>query len=181
MNNYQIIALILTSSVLSAFITVCFQWIFKFLDYRLDYKKKVIDKRINAYENINSITWQLGFITQDGEKAWSAIFSSKNYFDNFVVELILLRKNQIWLSERLVDKLLELNVFLTNIQNLNNPFTDEEYIALGIQNFLRIREFRVQIENIYRHDFSELYKVNKFLKNELDREKSFDIYKSDNF
>ncbi len=105
MNNYQIIALILTSSVLSAFITVCFQWVFKFLDYRLDYKKKVIDKRINAYENINLITWQLGLITHDGEKAWSGVFSSKNDFDDFVVKLVLLRKNQIWLSERLVDEL----------------------------------------------------------------------------
>ena len=181
MNNYQIIALILTSSVLSAFITVCFQWVFKFLDYRLDYKKKVIDKRINAYESINSITWQLGFITQDGEKAWSGIFSSKNYFDNFVTELILLRKDQIWLSERLLTKLQELNVLLTNLQNISNPISDEEYKALGIQNFLIIRKFRVEIENIYRNDFSELYKVKKFLKNELDREKTFDIYKSNRF
>src|SRR5690606_29953857 len=101
MNSEQIITLVLTSSVLSALLTVFFQWIFKFLDYKLDFKKKIIDKRINAYENIDLITWQLGFVTQDGETAWSGIFSSEKDFDNFIVTLTLARKNKIWLSNML--------------------------------------------------------------------------------
>ena len=177
MTTEKIIALVLTSSVLSSILTVFFQWIFKFVDYRLDYKKKVIDKRLNAYENIDLIIWQLGFITQNGKMYWSGIFTSKTDFDNFVVNLVLARKNQIWISNKLLHKLTELNSFLTNLENENTPKNDIDYKKIGNEHFEKIRKFRVEIEKIYKNDFKNLDKVRSFLNEKSDSTKSYDLLK----
>lgn len=178
MTTEKIIALVLTSSVLSSILTVFVQWIFKFVDYRLDYKKKVIDKRINAYENIDLIVWQLGFLTQNGEMYWSGIFTSKNDFDNFVVNLTIARKNQIWLSNILTDKLTELNVFLINLQNENTPKNDTDYNKIGNEYFEKIREFRTEIEKIYKNDFKDLDNVKRFFNEKSNLTNSYEIRKS---
>jgi len=175
MTNEKIIALILTSSVLSSVLTVVVQYFFKFIDYRLDYKKKIIDKRINAYENIGLITWQLGFITQDGEMAWSGIFTSEKDFDNFIVNLTLARKDQIWLSQELTNKFTELNAFLINLQNDNGRVDEKDYNKLGNENFSIIREYRKEIELIYKKDFKNLDKVDRFLDKKSDSKIKFDI------
>lgn len=177
MTNEKIIALILTSSVLSSVLTVLVQYFFKFLDYRLDYKKKIIDKRINAYENVGSITWQLAFITQDGEMAWSGIFTSEKDFDNFLVNLTLARKDQIWLSQELTKKFTELNAFLINLQNDHTPVDERDYNKLGNENFSIIRKFREEIESIYKNDFRNLDKVDRFLDKKSDSKTKFDIRK----
>ena len=176
MTQNQIITLVLTSSLLSAFLTIFFQWIFKFLDYKLDYKKKIIEKRINAYENIDILTWQLGIITQDGKMSWSNIFNSEKDFDNFIVYLALARKNQIWLSKNLSDKLQELNFFLINLQNDKNPKNDKEYNFIGNENFKKIRAYRKEIEKLYKLDFYKLHKVDRFLKKDIYKEKSYKIH-----
>ena len=175
MTTEQIITIVLTSSVLSSILTVFMQWVFRHLDYKLDFKKKVIDKRITAYENIDLITWKLSSIVQDGETSWSAILDSEHEFNQFIVHLTLARKDKLWLSRNLENKLSELNAFLINLQNDNVLKTEKDYNILGNSNFKKIRNFRKEIEEIHKKDFKNLDKVKSFFNEKSHSNKFYKI------
>lgn len=177
MTKNDIIVLVLTSSLISSLLTVFFQWIFKFIDFKNDFNKKIIDKRLNAYEKIENTIWSLSLKTQDGEKAWLTILSSSEYYNNFTVNLVLNIKTSIWISNELNSKLTELNVFLTNLENKYTPKSDNEFEIIGAKYMKEIVLLKDEIKDIYFKDFNKIHDVNSFLKEKGESKKTFQVLK----
>tara|TARA_R110002033_G_C3788421_1_gene230073 strand:+ start:35 stop:595 length:561 start_codon:yes stop_codon:yes gene_type:complete len=177
MTKNDIIVLVLTSSLISSLLTVFFQWIFKFIDFKNDFNKKIIDKRLNAYEKIENTIWSLSLKTQDGNKAWLTILSSSEYYNNFTVNLVFNIKQSIWISNELNSKLTELNVFLTNLENKYMPKKDSDFETIGEKHMTDITLLRDEIKYIYFKDFNKIHDVSSFLKDKGESKKTFQVLK----
>lgn len=169
----QIITIVLSSSLISSLLTVFFQWVFKFIDYKNDFNKKIIDKRITAYEGVENIIWNLSLKSNDGKRMWPLFCTNEDLFNEFVVNIAFLNRNTIWLSNNLGRKLTELNAFVIRLHNDNKPVTESDYIKIGCNNMKEINSYRKTIETMFKKDFKNLHSVRKFFR---EKDKSNEKY-----
>lgn len=102
-----VLQIILASSVVSAIISAFISyWTARFQtksSYINDYYKKLLDRRLNAYEQVEAIVSDLCAITQldDGRPVQLIFFSGYDDYIKFLVALNIASKNSFWLSDDL--------------------------------------------------------------------------------
>lgn len=183
MNTAQIITLVLTSSVISAGLTSWVNWLIQRNNYKNDFFKKLLDKRLSAYEQVESLIGILRPLIhyEQGRLCNLFLTHGKEHFDNFVISLAATSFNSIWLNEKISDKITEFNVFI--IQEIDyqideNKNVDEELIRLGIMNREKIKSFRLEFEKLLYNDLKNLHKLKPFLKN-LKIDKQYSLFDKD--
>jgi hypothetical protein len=169
MNTTQIITIILTSSLLSSVLTAWVNWLLQKNNYKNDFYKKLLDKRISAYEEIEKLLVLLKTLVHIEKDKLCPQFChfGKEYFDNFVISLAATSLNSFWLSNEMSHKITEFNIFLLQEIDYNideNKNEDEELIRLGIINRERIKELRLEIEKIMYQDLKKLHDIKAFTK-----------------
>jgi len=177
----MIVTAIISSSVITAIITLTFNWIMQNLNYKRDYYKKIIDKRIEAYELLDKVISQTAIQTHLGNKITSGICANIKTYDFFMTSLGVAILKSIWLKPKTTAKLTKFNVFLRNNienkvnSNLSEDEIDKQYQSLGIEHFEQIRKFREEIMNLVNNDFKNLYTVKSFLIKEK-IEEQYEVY-----
>lgn len=182
----MIVTAIISSSVISSIIALTFNWIMQNINYKRDYYKKIIDKRIEAYELLNKAISQMAIQTQLENKITSGICANEEVYNFFMVSLGEVLLKSIWIKPRTSAKLTKLNIFLLN--NIGNKINstlsgneiEEQYQSLGIEHFEQIRKFREEIMVLVNNDFKDLYKVNSFFTKEKVDEK-YKVYQKEDF
>lgn len=183
MELVKIISIIITSSVLAAIMTSLFNIIIQNLNYKKDYYKKIIDKRIEALEYIIDLTNQLKIMThlENGQICNNIFMQGEESYNYFMIRLALSTNYSFWLDDSLNEALLELNIFLKeNIESKINEESDltNQFMLLGTKNLDCIRDFRNKIESQLLVEFSMLQKIKPFIKKKNKTEnKSFLIRK----
>ncbi len=179
----MIVTAIISSSVISSIIALAFNWFIQKKNYKRDYYKKIIDKRIEAYELLNKAISQMSIQTHLGDKITSGICLNIETYNFFMVSLGEAMLKSIWLKPKTSAKCTELNIFLQNEvenkvnSNLSKKEIDEQYLSFGIEYLEKIRKFREEIMILINSDFKNLYKVNSFFTKEKIDEK-YIVYKS---
>jgi len=114
MNTTQIITIILSSSLISAVLTAWVNWLLQKNNYKNDFYKKLLDKRISAYEDIEKLLVLLKTMVHVEKDKLCVQFChlGKDYFDNFVISLASTSLNSFWLSDKMSYKITEFNVLL---------------------------------------------------------------------
>ena len=110
---------VLTSGLLATFIswllpTLVFKRQRKF-EYELEYHKKLLDRRLSSYEKIERIAYFFSSAVQEADgKPYHFIFSKEqNPFQTEYISLMTeLTKCNLWITDEIRNKLLELNYFL---------------------------------------------------------------------
>lgn len=184
MTTSQIIAAIISSSVLSAALTSFVNWLLHNSNYKKDYYKKILEKRFDAFEKVKDLAGQLSFQTQLDNYVIPAIFFNKEYYDRFIISLASTIDSSFWLDISTSSKLTELNVFLLN--NITNNIDyewdidkiNQTYNELGGNHSENIRLFRKELQTLVNKELKNLHKVERFFTKKIESEKSFAVLQS---
>lgn len=174
--DHTIISIILTSTLIATIVSVIISSIvsikLKQLDYKNEYYKKILDKRLNVYHHIeNQIAVLKSSVLDDDGKAFHLIFSSgKEEFGEFQQNLFLAMSYSLWINDNTIDNLEKLNdlFFKISRQSVEN---DDELIAIGKEHYNAIADLRKRLEANVKSDLIDLHNFKRFKSNPLKRKK----------
>lgn len=163
MNIWSILGLILSSSLLTAFITIIANWFLQKDKYKKEYYKLILQRRLQAYELIDEYISNANMRTLIGNELYPTFILEEEFFGIHLVRIFEVKKHTRWISKELTEKLTEYNALLINIDNEINLTMDRKLVA--INNLEKIRNFQNEISNILMTDFRDLHNIKSFLKN----------------
>ncbi|MEM9672125.1 MAG: hypothetical protein ACFB15_32165 [Cyclobacteriaceae bacterium] len=168
--DYSIILAVLSSSLLAAGLTGFINWRLQKQNYKREYYKKLLDKRIKAYEAVEGIVEQLYGQVQieDGRLCPKICASGQEYFWRFVFDLYSSINNSTWLSSGTGRLLTEFNAFL--LQSIDhrideNADYDSQLLRIGAEQLEQVRDFREKLKLLLYQDFRTLHRIDSFVKN----------------
>jgi|GEM_PF-1162227 len=168
MSTTSIITLLLSSSLLTAILTSVANWYINRNNYRNDYYKKLLDKRLKAYEEVEALISKIKPLVHLDDGSVCNIFLScgKEGFDDFLLQIGMANISSFWLSDKTSGTITELNVYLLN--NILDE-SDEQNInahleQLGIKHREEIKRTRKPLEEILKEDLNQLHDIKGFLK-----------------
>ena len=162
---------ILSSAVVAAIVSSIASYIINILthkrEYKDDYYKMVIAKRMDAYSKVEVVILSLKKLVRDESDncLYNIIFNnSHEEFFAFQAQLYEIAANSVWLSKDMYNALSELNLLFTQI---DSQVLDDgsNLLILGKQNRKKIADIRIRLEDIFRRDILSLHKIEEFLKN----------------
>lgn len=127
----------------------------KQLDYKNDYYKKIIDKRLNAYDTLGELLHYFDKITEVMQEKGKEIhfdFKDKDK-DKIKVKISEVIKCRNWLDK-------ETNIKVTDFVNYIENIIDENII--GGKKCEQIINDKNIIEEMINNDFKKLHKIDKF-------------------
>lgn len=157
----------IVTAIVSAVITNVCLWWHKKADYKRDYYKKVVDKRIKAYEQVERFAACFDHQTTNlhTNQKWLACCITLDAAKTTFKILEDVEKDGLWLSE-------ECNQCIKNINKTLMPlfyFDDKqeemfkkERIRLSICMYDNMVEYRDKLRSIIRRDMINLHDVDKF-------------------
>lgn len=167
----EIITIIISSSVLAAILTGLVNLRIQNLNYKREYYKKLIERRIDAQEQILNLTNELRIQVKldEGVLCNRLCATGEQHFESVSILVAASVNISFWLSNELSNILLEFNIFLLNeinheIKGTNQIERDKSLQQLGIENHEKIRDFRSKIEQQLMKDFANLTEVKSFVK-----------------
>ena len=164
MNNFT---LVLTSSVLAASLTSFVNWWLQRNNFRDDYYKKVIDKRMTTYDQISKAMGRLQIVdVSASNNKYHAIFNQEKDYSDFVVQLAFASLEGIWISSQCSLKITQLNEFMHRTFNATweSEWIHQEIVELAESNYDDICKHRESIRDQILKDLISLHHVEQFLK-----------------
>ena len=147
------------SSLISYFVSA---WL-KDKDYKNEYFKIILHKRLEAYEFLENQIAVLKSIVRNENKNYNLVFSyGIDKFLNFQQNLHLAMSYSYWFNENTLRKMETLNDFFFVIsQQVEN---DQELLEIGKNKNDELSQIRTSLEICVKKDYLELYKIEIFLK-----------------
>ena len=186
--NLDVVNLILANVVVSGIISTAMSYFvsvkLKDLDYRNEYYKQIIERRLNAYQNLEKPISELKGILLDTTKLDQEpyhMFMSigKSGFYEFLACVMNAFSDNLWLDDETNDNLEHLNQVLLVIGNEISDKSDEEIVHIGKNYYDKLSETRFHLENSMKQGLYNLHDVKKGLKIKKHRKKRI-IYSSIN-
>ena len=174
----KIIIAVISSSVLSAILTSIFNWRLHNANYKKDYYKKILDKRLDAFEKVQSLTGKLSIQAQLDDCVIPTMSYNEEFYQAFVFFLSTTIDSSFWLDNETSSKLTELNVFLLNnfSNNINHNLDEDlkayKYQTLGNVHSDKLRQFRKDLQSLINKELKHLHKVDKFFSKNKDKTQS---------
>lgn len=169
-----------------------FQKELKAIDYKNDYYKKIIDKRIEAYEDLNELVLNAILMSKIEDYVFCSLFSSYEKFSIHYNKLKPFSKNFIWYSPKIVEllnkyiivfssidsyyrgstlPLKELSIDLERVVDIENNLEDVKIRCLKYNIILPLDDNKLCSAGIICHDIlSDLHiEIIRELKNDFKR------------
>jgi hypothetical protein len=167
MTKLEVLIAIISSSVVATILTSFVNWLIHRSNYRNEYYKSILNKRLSAYEEVSSIVFDMSILMNEDEMVFHQIFYGKDEYVDFIQKLVATNTHSFWVSSRVAGKLTEINVYLLN--NIDNHLVEsidrgEQIKTLGKANVEEVRNLRRELSNLMSKDFRKLYKVRSFLR-----------------
>lgn len=178
MMNFDVINLILANVVISGIISTAISYFvsvkLKDLDYRNEYYKQIIERRLNAYENLERPISDLkGIIlnTEVLDQNPYQIFMSNGEegFLEFQYYFMNAFSNSIWLDDKTITNLEDLNQIIFVISNEIIEKSEQEIVDIGKKYYAKLSEVRFHLENSMKEGLYNLHDIKKALKVKKDR------------
>lgn len=133
--------------------------------YKNEYYKRIIDKRLNAYETLEKLVSHSKAIwySPNDERPFLSFFNNVERYEQFKVDLRELSRKSFYLSNEMQFKISDLGYFL--FENIPPNVSDEKIKEFGKSYYDKIDELFEQFHDLLFRDLEELYDVRKFLKN----------------
>lgn len=169
MENTNITTIILSSSIaiiLSAIVSVFVSIKLKNLDYKNEYYKKILEKRLDAYKFLEAqIAVLKSSVLDEDRKSYYLIFAYgiDKYYE-FQQDLFAALSYSMWINDETVNKMEKLNELFFNISRKINNISVEELIIIGKDNYHEIAKQRKSLEICVRNDLINLYNLKDFRK-----------------
>jgi hypothetical protein len=166
-------------SLIGGVVTLLTTLHFKKEDYKYDYKKYILQKRKDAYNEIETILVRLGDKKIDRIKKvrihtiFTETKTESSPLDCFTKELSnVIGRNRFWITENMHDLLVDLLQFLSSYSSLDEfrnkkHITATELVLLAEANFDKIEIHAREINQQFFIDVKELDNIEKFKKNKI--------------
>ncbi|MDT0690870.1 hypothetical protein RM549_13815 [Salegentibacter sp. F188] len=178
----EIIKIILASSLIAAIISAVVSYFtsvkLKSLDFKNDYYKEILKKRLNAYELIeNQIILLKTVVLGDDQKPYHIIFGSgdKKFFE-FQQNLHLASVHGLWIDPKTTKSLEKLNSLFFNLNIKVHSKSDIEIETIGKEYYQKISDLRFTLENDVKKGLYNLTDMKKTFQTTDKNEKRI-IYK----
>ncbi len=163
MNFWGITGIVLSSSFITALVTIAANWLIHKDQYKKEYYKLILQRRLQAYEMIDEYISNLNTVTLLNNDLIHTFLFNQEHFNIILIRMALIKKHDIWISKKLSIKLMEFNVLLVNIDTeINNKTNSIQQI--GFNRRENIRKIKDEIYEILKEDFNNLYDIKSFLK-----------------
>lgn len=163
--------LLLTSSVLGAAISSIVSFIIQRDNYRKEYYKKILDKRLATFEKTRQFIGQLAGTVQTPDNKLCIIPLSYGWipYSEFKMDLYKVIQESFWISNETNNLLSELSLFfLHNIEhhvNSRSPNIENELLNIGCNHTENIQKLRVKLEGQLAKDLETMHNIKVFIKN----------------
>jgi len=165
-NSFSTLIAGCVSALVSYFISVRL----KKLDFRNDYYKEILKKRLASYEYIEMQLAVLKSVVldEDDGKAYHVMFSyGENQFFDYQKNLLMSISMSMWIDEETNENLEKLNDLFYNLNLKVSDKSTEEMIEIGKKYYNLISDLRFKLENstkkgLYNlHDIDKAFKIKK--------------------
>ena len=162
--------------------TSYFNWRIHNSNYKKDYYKKLLDKRIEAYENLNMLANSMSDLVDTENGIVHGILCSKFTYNNFKTEIYKTMSKSFWLDNVTQNKLTELSAFLFNEidKNIDDNWSEDvqnkKYSELSVKHFEKMQDFKKTIKYFLNNELKNLYKLDDFFNDNRDENKSHPVY-----
>lgn len=164
----NILEIVLASSVISGIVSAIISYYFNLrirkLDYKNEYYKILINKRLEAYQFIENQTAVLRNVTIDDidNKTFHLMFSyGEDKFIDFQKNIMLANSKGLWIDKETSNTLTEFNDLFYNINEKVFKKSREEIEEVGKLYYKPISALRVKLENNLRKGFIDLHNIEK--------------------
>jgi hypothetical protein len=165
------INLILTSTlvagIVSTFVSYFISVRLKKLDFKNEYYKEILKKRLTAYEYIEAQLGVLKTVVLDeaDSKPYHLMFSygDKEFFD-YQKNLLMAISLGLWIDDDTTKSLEELNELFYNLNIKTHGKSKTEIIEVGKKYYQIISDLRFHLENSTKKGLYNLHEVNKAFK-----------------
>lgn len=168
------------TAIISAVVTNACLWWHKKADYKRDYYKKIIDKRIVAYEKIAEAITKVGiksvYVINGEKKEIFVCFENFTRLDEANKLLISAIKELHWISPKTNKTLWELNNIIAKVideassdSNKNKNWTDDDFKKRGIDLHEKLRNALSAVNISSINDRMHLDDVEGFFKEQKEQ------------
>tara|TARA_R110002012_G_scaffold99170_2_gene237084 strand:+ start:1896 stop:2444 length:549 start_codon:yes stop_codon:yes gene_type:complete len=178
----DITTIILTSSliagVISSLISFFISVTLRKMDFRNDYYKEILKKRLYAYQFIeNQIVVMKAVVLGDDGKPYHMIFSQgEEKLLEFQKDMGLAITYSLWIDDKTSNSLDELNNLFFNINNQVYGKSEDDVIKIGQKYYQKVADFRISLENDIKNGLYDLHDIKKIFKRKTKSSKRI-IYK----
>lgn len=170
MTDGQILTAVLSSSLLSAGLTSDVNYYLTSINYKNEYYKKLLDKRLDAYQDVYNFLSNLKTYIHDTDDSILTPYILANGIaglDQTIINILVPMKKSFWLSPELADKLTKLNVLLVELSNIARLESDADKAlrVIGYTHIEELRTVRKLIQKQIQIDFQNLDNVKEFINN----------------
>jgi hypothetical protein len=162
----EVIAAILSSSAVSAVVAAAVAGWFNLRSKRSEYEnayfKMVLERRIQAYEQVEALITKIKIaVLDDDRQPYHLLFSDNETKDTTYTALLSVMASALWLSDDLFDETRKLNVLIYSGSEGSGA---ENLISFGKKNYREVAELRTRVEKLHARDMLTLHEVPKFLR-----------------
>jgi hypothetical protein len=151
---------VLSSSALSALIAGVFAIRSKNTDYRNEYFKLVLRRRITAYEKVEALVPGIKTAVLDVDhRPYHLAFSSNESRIEFYVRVMDVLSTALWITDDLFGVIRRLNILV-----FENTSEHESPVEFGKAHYEEIGKLRVEIEKLVARDMKTLHRIQRFLR-----------------
>ena len=163
--------LILTSTIVagivSAFVSYIISIKLKKLDFKNEYYKEILKKRLVAYQYIESQLAVLKTVVLDesDNKPYHMMFSYSDVeFFDFQKNMFMAISFSLWIDDETTDNLEKLNELFYNLNLKIGGKSNGELVDLGKKHYQHISDLRFQLENSTKRGLYNLHDIEKAFK-----------------
>lgn len=163
------VTVILSSALVAAIVSFVSNYVIQNLNYKQEYHKQLISKRLKAYEAVENVLQILGghAITENQESIPRVFWERESYID-FMQRLIYAITQSVWLSHDVTTILENINATCTKASfdfNLAKPESSKiDFVKAGLALDSKLLEYKSELFVQIRHDFLKLHNIEAFNK-----------------
>jgi len=178
----ETIKILLASGVIAGIVSAIISYLtsirLKKMDFKNEYYKEILKKRLHAYEFIeNQIAIMKSVVLDDDGKPYHMIFGQgESKFYEFQKNLMLAISYGLWIDNKTSETLDEINNLFFNLNNHINKKSDSEIEEIGKEYYNRVSGLRIQLERDVKNGLYDLHDIKKIFKYKK-RNKKRVIYK----
>ncbi|MCL3780959.1 hypothetical protein EMN47_11250 [Prolixibacteraceae bacterium JC049] len=176
MTQFELLKTVITSSVFAGIISAVVSYFttlrLKKYDFKTEYYKEILKKRLNAYQYIeNQIGVLKAVVMGDDKRPFHMMFSEgETKFLEYQQNLLVAISFSLWIDETTVKELEKLNNLFFNINNHVHNKDVEKMEEIGKHYYQKISDLRFSLENSVKtglynlHDIKKAFKTKKINK-----------------
>lgn len=155
-----IVSSTVVAAIVSGLVAALSNWRLAQSQYRNEYFKVVVNRRVGAYENVERLIASLKTAVLDEDKRlYHYVLCGEGDTKAICEVLIAVTSNTLWLSQELISASRQINQLV-----LHSPVNEARLVAYCKENYEKVAELRAAMEKAYAKDMLSLHDVKGFLK-----------------